>query len=129
MQWSSHQAGTRVFRSLGLSRYGTIEVFPAASHTPEPGIQQSCGFLNKVQIILPCETYIASHCFPPSLSLPSHIIHTLERKERRCLPGRGEVGKSKKIQEQDIYDPSILSPGEACSSSQGHESKNRIRLF
>lgn len=86
---------TRVLRSLGLSRCGTVEVFPTASHIPEPEEYNKdlrYGFPDKVQIVLPCETYMASQCFPQSLSRPPCITHTLERKDRKRLPGRGEVG-------------------------------------
>lgn len=106
---------TEIFRSLGLSRSGTVDWFPAASQTPEPGIQP------RSELWVPRQ---GSNCpatwdlhgitlYPPGLITASSHPHTLQGRMRK---GRGGVGH--KVQELDTHDGATQSPGEACSSSQ-----------
>lgn len=50
-----------------------MDASPAVSHTTEPEHKKDLNyvFLFKVQILLPCEVYISSHCFPHISSLPT----------------------------------------------------------
>lgn len=85
---SSHQAGDRVFRSLGLSRSGTVDVFHTLQ-SQEHNKDLSCGFLDKLQIIMPCETYMES---PEFVTASSHCPHIGEEgKKVPAWKGRGGV--------------------------------------
>lgn len=66
----------------------------------------------------------------PSEFVTASLHHPHIGEEGQKAPAwKGRGGVEQEDQELDIYNPAIQSPGEACSSSQGSESKNRISVI
>lgn len=117
----SHRAGNHlIFKSLWLVQEWD-HASPAPSHTTEPEHKKDLnrGSLFKVQIILPCEIYMSSHCFPHISSLPLHLHIGEKGKEVPTCKGRGGIQQEDPQELWFFCYPAVQSPGEAHSGSQG----------